>query len=115
MLTSDLVGSYSIFLYHLFQLVGKINPGCPSDRCNDSVVEVIHVRADGPNDTLHYVWCFYNKPTLLTALTSHAANLSVSWKDFPDSKRSITFTTEPHYSFGVLINQVNSFSKMCLS
>ena len=111
-LSPHTIAIFFIFLDRLmtnvlyFQLVANINPGCPPDRCNDSVVEVIHVRADGPNDTLHYVWCFHNKPTILLALTSHAANLSVSWEDFPENKSSINFTSEPHYSFGVLINQV---------
>ena len=67
------------------------------------------MRADGPNDTLHYVWCFHNKPTILLALTPHSANLSVTWAD-DDKIRSIEFTNEPYYSFVVLVNQIFEFN-----
>lgn len=88
-----------------FQLVAKVNPGCPN--CNDSFVKVIHVRADGPNDTLHHVWCFVPKPTILIALTPHKAqNVSINWAEFPNTASSISFSPEPYYSYGVLFNQV---------
>ncbi|XP_034241250.1 glycosylated lysosomal membrane protein B-like [Thrips palmi] len=92
------------------QLTATKNPGCNENpRCNSSV-EVVHVRADGPNDTMHYVWCFHSEPTVLVALTSHEANLSVSWQDFPNASSSVSFTSQPFYSFGVLMSQIYEFN-----
>ncbi|KAJ1532187.1 hypothetical protein ONE63_000809 [Megalurothrips usitatus] len=99
--------SYSINTF-LLQLKFELNPGCPKELCN-SKVEIVYVRADGPNDTLHYVWCFDPKPTVLITLTSHASNLTITWGESPLSIYSIAFTSKPYYSFGLLVNQIFEF------
>lgn len=85
------------------QLVAELYP-------NSTNVEIVHVRAVGSNDTLHYVWCFRSKPTVLLALTSHASNLSVMWEQFPSTANSISFEPKPIYSFGVSVNQLYEFN-----
>jgi hypothetical protein len=66
------------------------------------------VKAEGPNDTLHYVWDFTQKPSILMAATSAASKLSISWDQFEaESNKSITFSEDPVYSFGIVLDKVN--------
>lgn len=94
------------------ELVGEVNPGCPEHICsNGSVVKVVHVRAEGPNDTLHHVWCFHPKPTVLIALTSRETkNVTIDWNNFPNITSSLYFSPQPIYSFGILLNQIYEFN-----
>lgn len=67
------------------------------------------MRADGPNDTLHYLWDFVGKPSVLLALTSPSAVLAINWRDyFARREKSVNFSEEPVYSFGVIINKVTT-------
>ncbi|KAK3930740.1 Glycosylated lysosomal membrane protein B [Frankliniella fusca] len=91
------------------RLTATVNPGRGR---NSSNVELVHVRAVGPNDTLHYVWCFHSTPTVLLALTSHASNLSVMWENFPRTAHSISFNPKPIYSFGMSVNKLYEFNDL---
>lgn len=69
---------YMIILYtcypsslNVFQLVAKVNPDCspilPSS-CHDWTNQsLIHVRADGKHDSLHFIWSFDGSPSVLLA------------------------------------------------
>lgn len=84
-----------------------MNLGC--DKLCGRNVTMLYLRADGPNDTLHYLWNFVGKPTVLLALTAPTAWLNVDWQNYlAGKKNSLNFTEEPIYSFGVIINKVNS-------
>ncbi|KAM6294194.1 glycosylated lysosomal membrane protein [Aegotheles albertisi] len=53
----------------------QYNPGW-----NNSSVNLLHVRAVGPGDTLHYVWSSIGAPTvLLVATRSRSSALRVNW------------------------------------
>jgi hypothetical protein len=83
------------------------NPGCeyPVD-CN--LVKVGYVKAEGPNDTLHYLWDFTRKPSILVAAAPAASNLTISWDQFEgESNKSIMFSEEPVYSFGIILDRVS--------
>ncbi|KAF4525041.1 hypothetical protein B566_EDAN001955 [Ephemera danica] len=49
------------------------NPGCDTAACEE--ITLVHVTAEGRNDTLHYIWSFVGRPTLLLAVTEHNTNL----------------------------------------
>ncbi|NXS14414.1 GLMPB protein, partial [Neodrepanis coruscans] len=53
----------------------QYNPGW-----NSSSVNLLHVRAEGPSDTLHYVWSSIGAPAvLLVATQSPSSSLSINW------------------------------------
>ncbi|NWI93750.1 GLMPA protein, partial [Pitta sordida] len=53
----------------------QYNPGW-----NSSSVNLLHVRAQGPNDTLHYVWSSIGGPAvLLVATQSPSSSLGINW------------------------------------
>ncbi|XP_076682498.1 glycosylated lysosomal membrane protein isoform X2 [Andrena cerasifolii] len=86
-----------------------VNPEC-GDLCKDNLTTV-HLRADGPNDTLHYLWDFRGNPSLLLALTSPSASLKIIWADFLERRNnSITFSEAPAYTFGVALNKIIEFN-----
>ncbi|XP_050474765.1 glycosylated lysosomal membrane protein-like [Bombus huntii] len=79
--------------------------------CKDRNLTTVYLRADGPNDTLHYLWDFDGNPSVLLALTSRSATINISWKDFLlKRKNSVTFTEEPIYTFGVVFNKIIEFN-----
>ncbi|XP_043589291.1 glycosylated lysosomal membrane protein-like isoform X1 [Bombus pyrosoma] len=79
--------------------------------CKDRNLTTVYLRADGPNDTLHYLWDFDGNPSVLLALTSRSATMNISWKDFLlKRKDSVTFTEEPIYTFGVVFNKIIEFN-----
>lgn len=68
----------------------------------------MYVRAEGPFDTLHYVWDFTQKPSILVAATSVKSALSIYWDQFKgENNKSITFTEDPVYSFGIVLDKVS--------
>ncbi|KAG8222481.1 hypothetical protein J437_LFUL000843 [Ladona fulva] len=93
------------------KLTAVKNPGC-EEKCNNFTF--LHVRADGPNDSLHYLWDFTSKPTVLIAQTSNNASLTISWYDFLWNINSISvkFSEEPKYTFGVIFDKIWEFNDM---
>ncbi|CAK9824039.1 Glycosylated lysosomal membrane protein [Anthophora retusa] len=87
-----------------------VNPDCGAI-CKEKNLTTVYLRADGPNDTLHYLWDFDGNPSVLLALTSTSAFLNISWEDFlTKGKDSIIFTEEPVYTFGVILNKIIEFN-----
>lgn len=67
----------------------------------------LHLGADGPNDTLHYLWDFIGNPSVLLALTPPSTSLNISWEDYlTRGDKSLHFSEKPVYTFGVIINKV---------
>jgi hypothetical protein len=63
--------------------------------------------ANGPNDTLHYLWDFVDKPSVLMALSPTSTSLHIKWDDYLAKKPgSVVFKGEVTYTFGVIINKV---------
>ncbi|XP_031845138.1 glycosylated lysosomal membrane protein [Nomia melanderi] len=87
-----------------------VNPDC-GELCKDTNLTTVYLRADGLNDTLHYLWDFGGNPSVLLALTSSSASLNINWEDFLARKKySINFTETPVYTFGVIINKIIEFN-----
>lgn len=89
------------------QLRSWVNPGC-GDLCEQRNVTTLYLMANGPrNDTLHYLWDFVDKPSVLMALSPTSTTLHVNWDDYLAGKPgSVVFVGEVTYSFGVIMNQV---------
>lgn len=73
----------------------------------------LYLRADGPNDTLHYLWDFtVGRPSVLLALTSTSAWINITWPDYLSRRaNSIHISEPPVYTFGVIVNKVNLFDE----
>ncbi|KAG4065124.1 hypothetical protein HA402_007521 [Bradysia odoriphaga] len=96
-------------------LTAQLNPDCPPEICynNDpNIITVVHISSDGQHDTLHYVWDFTGKPSVLIALTSPNTNLTINWRNFMDNKQesSIEFSTKPIYTSTVVLNRLWQFN-----
>uniref|UniRef100_UPI00358E8693 glycosylated lysosomal membrane protein A-like n=1 Tax=Myxine glutinosa TaxID=7769 RepID=UPI00358E8693 len=59
------------------QITLEVNPGC---KHNYGHTNLVHLRAAGPHDTLHYVWSTIGVPTLLIIHSlSNESKLVVNW------------------------------------
>jgi hypothetical protein len=68
----------------------------------------VYVEAEGLNDTLHYLWDFTQKPSIFVAATPVKSHLIISWDQFKgNNNKSITFSEEPIYSFGIVLDKVS--------
>ncbi|XP_065072900.1 glycosylated lysosomal membrane protein-like [Ochlerotatus camptorhynchus] len=93
-------------------LTGWLNPGCPENICSgDSAgITLVHIRADSAVDTIHYVWDFTGKPTILVALTRKNVTLDIHWDDlFAGRPQSVKFSEQPIYTFMTVINRIFQF------
>ncbi|KAG8036981.1 hypothetical protein G9C98_004303 [Cotesia typhae] len=45
----------------------ELNPGC-GRVCDEKSLTTLHLKAEGPNDTLHYLWDFVGNPSVLLAI-----------------------------------------------
>ncbi|XP_021706130.1 glycosylated lysosomal membrane protein [Aedes aegypti] len=94
------------------KLTARLNPDCPEDVCagEGNALTLIHIRADSDLDTIHYVWDFTGKPTILVALTRKNASLKINWYDLLDAKpSSVQFSETPIYTFMTVINRIFQF------
>ncbi|XP_058823640.1 glycosylated lysosomal membrane protein-like [Topomyia yanbarensis] len=94
------------------KLTAKLNPGCPDSICptNSTGLTLIYIRAESPTDTIHYLWDFTQKPTILVALTEKNVTLNISWEHFRDRKsESVSFSKQPKYVFMTVINRIFLF------
>lgn len=93
-----------------------VNPGCDPSLCNDSAVNdsvnLVHVKADGPRDTIHALWSTVGAPSVLVARTANSVNVSVDWKkflhpgDISDDDAVIHFTSNPVVVFGFVLRSL---------
>lgn len=93
------------------KLTAQLNPDCPDDVCtDDNALTLVYIRAESDVDTIHYVWDFTGKPTILVALTKKNASLKINWHDFMDAKpTSVQFSEAPIYTFMTVINRIFQF------
>lgn len=79
--------------------------------CTERNGTTLYIKAGGLNDTLHYLWDFGGKPSILMALTSTTATLNISCEDFIQRKNmSVTFSEDPTYTVGIIINKIIEFN-----
>ncbi|KAM9169071.1 glycosylated lysosomal membrane protein [Mergus octosetaceus] len=89
----------------------QYNPGW-----NGSSVNLLHVRAVGPNDTLHYVWSSIGAPAVLLVVTEGTSStLRVNWTQLlspaPDGAIRIEPAGSVVYSTAVVFTKVFEYSK----
>lgn len=87
-----------------------VNPGC-SSKCKLDKNVLVHVTAEGAEDTLHHVWDFTNKPSVMLAVTPPNTSLLISWDDFlKGDAGSIKFSSQPSYTFSFVFDQIIEFN-----
>ncbi|XP_059475606.1 glycosylated lysosomal membrane protein B-like [Neocloeon triangulifer] len=84
------------------QLFWKLNPGGSED------TTVIHIRAVGTTNTIHYICSLLEKPSFLIAVTEPFANITINWELLMASTldKCINFHPEPSFAFGFTINRI---------
>lgn len=62
----------------------------------------------GENDTIHYLWDFSGKPSVLLAHTQPNVSLEINWNKFMKNwAGSVSFSSRPNYMFLVIIDEVS--------
>ncbi|XP_042371967.1 glycosylated lysosomal membrane protein-like [Plectropomus leopardus] len=94
------------------QVSMSLNPGAPSQTPPD--FDLLHVRAEGDNDTLHFLLCSQGAPTLLLIHTNTSSStVEVNWSQFSARNISGGLKVEPEssvlYSSAVVFSRVRDF------
>ena len=88
-----------------------VNPGCTvGDLCN--APWLVHVTANGENDTLHHLWSAVDAPTFMVALTDKEVGVTVAWENFThwqDGSVRFNNTDDVQYAFGFVLTNVSEF------
>jgi len=74
------------------------------DHCSN-LSKLTYIRAEGDNDTVHFVLDATLKPTLVVLITNKDAVIQVNYTTDPGN--SINFTDPPMYSFATVFNNVS--------
>ncbi|KAK9527061.1 hypothetical protein VZT92_015726 [Zoarces viviparus] len=95
-------------------LTVELNPGSPS---LPSGGDLLHVRAVGVNDTLHFLFCSQGAPTLLLVHTnSSSSTVEVNWPQFEARNISGSLKVEPAssilYSSAVVFSRLLEYDDM---
>ncbi|CAH1724042.1 glycosylated lysosomal membrane protein B-like [Aphis gossypii] len=84
------------------------NPGCVlEDHCS-KFSKLTYIRADGENDTVHFVLDATFKPSLVIVVTNRDAVIQVNYT--ADRENNIKFTESPHYTFASVFNNLYEFN-----
>uniref|UniRef100_A0A8B9MHJ3 Glycosylated lysosomal membrane protein n=1 Tax=Accipiter nisus TaxID=211598 RepID=A0A8B9MHJ3_9AVES len=115
----DMAPSTLVLLLLLLLLAGDLplqvsmqyNPGW-----NNSSVNLLHVRAVGPSDTLHYIWSSIGAPTvLLVATESRTSTLGINWTQLLSPAPAGAIWIDPPssvvYSTAVVFTKVFEYSE----
>uniref|UniRef100_U5EN62 Putative lysosomal protein ncu-g1 n=1 Tax=Corethrella appendiculata TaxID=1370023 RepID=U5EN62_9DIPT len=90
-----------------------LNPNCPDYICSNNLnntITLVYIRANSATDSIHYLWDFTGKPSILVAVTNLNSTLSVDWDSFLNGNpNSIAFSENPIYSFITIINTIWQF------
>lgn len=85
------------------------------ENCKSQKNTLLHIDAEGPNDSLHYLWNFIDNPSVLVALTNKSSKLNIKWTGDPLSKlkqttdclpQKISFNDSAIFSYGLSIKKV---------
>lgn len=82
---------------------------CKNEEINNRTT-LIHVKADGDNDTLHYIWDLTRQPTILVVLCEKNTTVTMNWTMTPISLDTIVFSPEPKYTMSFALTKVSSFA-----
>jgi len=79
------------------------------DHCS-KLSKLTYIRADGENDTVHFVLDATLKPSLVIIVTNKNAVIQVNYTS--ERENSINFTETPLYTFASVFNNVSQNSKL---
>ena len=89
-----------------------LNPDCEvqiGDLCND--ITFVHVKAEGTDSILNYLWDFTGTPSIFVAKTDKNASLIVDWNSFMmGTANSVSFSSEPEFVFSSVISKIYLFN-----
>ncbi|XP_031636232.1 glycosylated lysosomal membrane protein B-like [Contarinia nasturtii] len=95
-------------------LSAELNPNCPESICEtkneNNATTLIHVRADGENDTLHYIWDLSRQPSVLVALCERDTNVTINWNETFMDVKTVQFTIKPKYTMSFVLTKVFIFN-----
>lgn len=90
------------------QLSVQLNPGSPSLPPDG---DLLHIRAVGANDTIHFLFCSQGAPTLLQVHTNtSSSDVTVDWPQFDARNISGSLKVEPESS--ILYSNAIVFSRL---
>ncbi|KAJ8386477.1 hypothetical protein AAFF_G00169470 [Aldrovandia affinis] len=89
----------------------ELNPGLNSSITPPPGVSLLHVRAVGANDTLHFLFCSLGAPTLLMVHTNtSSSSVKVDWRRFLSGSPPSSLQVEPEssilYSSALIFTQL---------
>ena len=94
----------------------QINPFC-DERCdelvNDSSVNLVWIKLEGKNDTIHYLYSTIESFTIMAFRTNVTSNLEVDWNAYLNKNKSfgsIRFKPAPFDYFGYSIPYIYEFN-----
>lgn len=96
------------------QLYVVLNPYCDVSDCDTSLTgstNLIYIRANGENDTIHYLWSTVGSLSMLIARTDLKTNLIVDWESFlsGNCSQSISFSSPPYYTAAVVFTKLYEY------
>lgn len=98
-------------MFLFIQLTAEFNPGCKqNDQCS-SLSKLVYVRAEGDNDTVHFVFDFSSnrKPSLVLLTTTKDAVIKIKYNE-TDVENTIKFSKTPIYTFASVFNKVSNIN-----
>ena len=80
---------------------------------------LFYTKAEGPNDTLHYISGTYGLPSIFVAKTDVNTELNINWDEFLSKNisavaNSIGFNGTVHYVYGIQFLKVNRKVGNCI-
>lgn len=75
-----------------------------TNRCL-SISKLVYVRAEGDNDTMHFLFDFIHKPSLVILTTVKDVNIFIN---YTNPEVPINFTKTPLYTFATVFNNVSN-------
>lgn len=75
-----------------------------ADNCS-TVSKLFYIRSDGDNDTIHYLFDYTQKPSLVVLMTAKDSIIQVNYSD--NLENTIKFTTSLKYTFASIFNNVS--------
>lgn len=86
----------------------EFNPGCQMEDHCSKLSKLTYIRADGDNDTIHFVLDATLKPSLVVIITNRDAVIQVNYTS--ETENSINFTETPLYTFASVFNNLYEFN-----
>lgn len=84
----------------------EFNPGCPIDVHCENISKLVYIRSEGDNDTVHFLFDFSSKPSLVILTTDRDSFINVSYTSGSEDN-TIQFTKPPKYTYASVFNNVS--------